>query len=258
MKRHITLALIILLTATLACSFQNGVSPTSQPTDGTPVQIAIPTLIATSTPNPIPVSINTGLASLNSYIMTVNFESTGPGPKESNTVTIVTQRSKDPDAIFTHYTLDLVDDKGNVTNGDNDIYRIGNDQCSGSDQDWTWTSLAPNETEMLNLIPDMMDVTPLIGQPTFVDAETMNDIPSNHFNFKVSGLGVTSGAEVTANQGDYWLAVDGQYIVKYTLVLETRMGPAMDVMHEEIDVELTNVNQPVNIAFTPACLNVKK
>ena len=83
----------------------------------------------------------------------------------------------------------------------------------------------------------------------------MNGIPSNHFTFKVSGLGVSSGAQVNANQGDYWLAVDGQFIVKYNLVLETSTDPLTDVLHEEISIDLTQVNQPIDISFPQACLD---
>jgi len=261
MKKQITLALTLLLVSTLACSLQNAASPTSQPTGGglpgTPTEVATPRASATATLDANPVSLNTGFASLNSYILTVNFISAGPGPKQSSTLTMVTQRSKDPDAVFIHYSSVIVDDKGKTTNGSSDTYRIGNDQCSGSEDDWTWTSLSANETEMLDLLREMIGLTPLIDNPTFLAAETMNGIPSNHFTFRVSGLGVTSGAEVTANQGEYWLAIDGQYIVKYSLVLETRESPDTNVLHEEIHIELTNVNQPVNIAFTPTCLDAK-
>ena len=34
--------------------------------------------------------------------------------------------------------------------------------------------------------------------------------------FKVAGLGEKSGAVVNANQGEYWLAVDGQYLSNTT------------------------------------------
>jgi hypothetical protein len=85
---------------------------------------------------------------------------------------------------------------------------------------------------MLKLIQDIFSLTPLTDNPTFVAAETVNGIPSNHFSFKVSGLGVASGAAVLANRGDYWLAVDGQYIVKYHLLLGTCTDPQTNVLNE--------------------------
>jgi hypothetical protein len=71
-------------------------------------------------------------------------------------------------------------------------------------------------------------------------------------------LGVKSGAVVKANQGDYWLAVDGQYIVKYTLILETSMSADSEVFHEEISMELNQVNQPISISFPQSCLDASK
>ena len=77
---------------------------------------------------------------------------------------------------------------------------------------------------MNGLVTSMIGLTPLIDNPVFVAAETVNGIPANHFTFKVSGLGATSGAVVNLNQGDYWLAVDGNYIVKYTLDRRNQPG----------------------------------
>jgi hypothetical protein len=94
-----------------------------------------------------------------------------------------------------------------------------------------------------------------VDNPTFVAQETVNGIPVNHFTFTVSGLGVKSGAQVNANQGDYWLAVDGQYIVKYSLVVETSSDPQTNVMHEEISIDLNQINQPISIAFPQGCLD---
>jgi hypothetical protein len=108
---------------------------------------------------------------------------------------------------------------------------------------------------MLDLITNMLGFTPLIDNPTFMAQETVNGIPSNHFTFKVSGLGVTSGAEVLANQGDYWLAVDGQYIVRYILNIATSVDPQTNILSEEISAELNQINQPVSISFPQVCLD---
>ena len=115
--------------------------------------------------------------------------------------------------------------------------------------------MAPNEKEMMDVMTNMLNFTPRIDNPTFVAQETVNGIPTNHFTFKISGLGANSGATVNANQGDYWLAVDGQYIIKYGLVLETSMDPQTDVLHVEISIDLNQINQPVNIAFHQGCLD---
>jgi hypothetical protein len=258
MKTKIALLLSILFLLMMACNLTSGAGNTPQAQGSTPqgnVNQATAN-VPVGTPPANPVSINDGLGSLNSYQMTIILKSIGPDPAQSSTTTIETQRSKDLNASYTHLTMSSIDPSGgDPNNSDSNIYRIGNDQCSGSDQDWSWTSMAPNEAEMMDIVTNMLGITPLIDTPTFVAQETMNGIPSNHFTFKVSGLGVSSGAQVNANQGDYWLAVDGQYIVKYNLVLETSTDPQTNVLHEEISIELTQVNQPISIAFPQGCLD---
>ncbi len=253
MKKRMVIFLSLLVMVTLACNLS--AVPTSQAPGSTPQGNGNQPV---GTPPANPVSINDGLGSLNSYQMTVVFKSIGPDPAQSSTITMETQHSKDTNASYTHLNISVVNKGGgDPSNTDSNIYRIGNDQCSGSGEDWTWTTMTPNQAETLDIIKNMLGITPLIDSPTFVAPETVNGIPSNHFTFKVSGLGVTSGAEVRANQGDYWLAVDGQYIVKYVLVLETSMDP-QTVLHEETSIELNQVNQPVNIAFPQTCLDASK
>jgi len=259
MKKKIVIFLSILLMLTLACNLSE--SPTSKPPSGTPQGNEnqsgnTPAPQPNETPPANPVSINDGLSSLNSYQMTVLFKSTGPDASQSSTLEVETQHSQEQDASHTHMTLTVIKEGGgDPSTSDTDIYRIGNDQCSGSGEDWSWTSMAPNQKEMLDLTTNMLSLTPLIDTPTFVAPETVNGVPSNHFTFKISGLGVTSGAEVIANNGDYWLAVDGQYIVKYILDLETSLDPQTNMLHEEISIEMTQINQPVTIAFPQACLD---
>lgn len=258
MNKKMVLILSLLVMLALACNLSS--SPASQAPGNTPQGNDSPQGNGSQsqpagTPPANPVSLNEGLSSLNSYQMTINSKTTGPNPSESSTTLMEMQRSTDQDARYTHYTQSTVEaGGGSPSNSESDIYQIGNDECSGSGADWTWATQLPNEREMMEMTQNMISLTPLIDNPTFVAAETVNGISSNHFTFKVSGLGAKSGAVVDADQGDYWLAVDGQYIVKYTLVLQTSMGPETDVIRQEISIELTQVNQPVNIAFPQTCL----
>jgi len=207
-----------------------------------------------------PVSLSKGLASLNSYLATFSIKTSGPDPADSSTIVYESQRSQKQDAHYTRMTSTQVKKGADSPQGNDsagEVYRIGNDQCTKSGDKWSWTSMPPNEAEMLNLTMNVFDITPMIDNPTFVANETVNNIPTKHYSFKVTGLGVKSGANVTANQGDYWLAVDGQYIVKYSLVVETVVDPKTSIIHMEVLIDVKNINQPVNIAFPQACLDAK-
>jgi hypothetical protein len=242
MKKRIVIFLTLLVMVTLACSMITLDSGTQQ--EGNNADL--------------PVSIAKGLASLNSYRATISIITKGPDPLTSSTIVYETRRSQEQDARYTQMTSTNV--KKGVAEPNtpaNEAYRIGNDQCVKSGETWSWTSMPPNEAEMMDLVMNVFDITPLIDNPTFVADETVNNIPSKHYTFKVTGLGVKSGAAVTVNQGDYWLAVDGQYIVKYSLVAETVMDPQTNIIHMETLIDVKDINQPVNIAFPQACLDAK-
>ena len=101
----------------------------------------------------------------------------------------------------------------------------------------------------------MVDILPMTNDPVFVGEEMVNGVMTNHFTFNVTGLGAESGAEVVASNGEYWLAQDGQYVVKYSVIMETRNGPAGDpntqTMHSEFYIEVTDINQPIVITMPP-------
>jgi hypothetical protein len=245
MKKRMAIFLSLLVMAMLACTLSTSGTPGGQPQGGNN--------------SAQPVSIAKGLASLNSYRATISIKTKGPDPTDSSTIVYETQCSQQQDARYTRITSTQVK-KGVESSGDSgsEVYRIGNDQCAKSSDQWSWTSMPPNETEMMDLSLNVFDPTPMIDNPTFVANETVNNIPSKHYTFKVTGVGVKSGANVTANQGDYWLALDGQYIVKYSLVVETVVDPKTNIVHMETLIDVTDINQPVNIAFPQACKDAAK
>jgi hypothetical protein len=113
------------------------------------------------------------------------------------------------------------------------------------------------QKEMLDSMTQLEDTIFVIENPQFVGVETVNAIQANHFKFNVTGLGKKSGAEVTQSVGEYWIAQDGQYLVKYDVILETRSAPAgnaqAQMMHLEIHIDLSNINQPIQISMPADC-----
>jgi hypothetical protein len=259
MNKNTAFLMAALLALVLACNLTN-IPPTGGPTPvggAAPGGGSSPRQTPTPTPIPsVPVGIQAGLASLNSYSLAIENNSTGPTQAEYSHTRIEIQDSKDLDASSTHYTINqLTASDTEPSKTDNYDYSIGNDTCSGSDTDgWTYTKNTPQQTEMQKLLAGMMDYHPIIDDPSFVGSEMMNGIMTNHFSFQVSGLGLQSGAQVITNQGDYWLAQDGQYIVKYSLIVETQDPSSQANQHLDVLIDLTGINQPVSIAFPAGCV----
>jgi hypothetical protein len=250
--KSLKVILILLMTVITACG-----SSASTDTDTTSTEGAIIDATSATQPDPVPVSFNDGLASLNSYRLAITFKSTGPDPAQSSATVIESQRSSETDASVTNIAVTVFSPDGESSEtSDTTTYDIGNSQCTGSDfEGWEWSDISPAEAEMQGLVARMIGMTPVIDDPSFVAAETVNGVPTNHFSFQVNGLGASSGSVVNINQGDYWLAVDGQYIVKYLLILEMSVSPT-ELLHEEISIEMNDINQPVSIAFPQGCLDI--
>jgi hypothetical protein len=265
MRSRTLMVMSLLVLLVMACNLGTntaGTTPTQVPAGGdeTVIPSEEPVVEEAAPPDPDPVAINDGLNSLDSYEMTVMFHSVGPDPAKSSTITIQRQRSNDDNASLTSIHSTATSPEGeDPSSSDSTIYQIGNDQCSGSDEEsWSWSTSTPAEAEMQGLITGMIGLTPLIDNPVFEGTETVNGISTNHFTFQVEGFGATSGAVVNINQGDYWLAVDGQYIVKYSLIVETSMSADAEILHEEITIEMNQINQPVSIEFPQGCLDASQ
>jgi hypothetical protein len=208
------------------------------------------------------VGLRTGLASLNSYQTTLRTVITGPEPADLNDVTMTTQVDSQKKASRTRMeTREVSADNPKGSTDVNETLAIGNQQCEitgqGASQKGKLTEQKPIESDLRGTLTGLLDFTLTAENPVFVAEETVNGIPSNHFTFKVTQLGKDSGAVVRNNKGDYWLARDGQYLVKYTLALEASTaaeGSAKaQLFKADVSYELSNVNAPVAIAFPAVC-----
>lgn len=276
MKKRLFVPIILLMLAVLACSLGSP-SPT-QPADESgavepgaasqadkptktpkPAQVEKEPAKPTATVIPSePVGIRKGFAMLNSYSFTLKTASTGPTEGTSSTYTLTLQHSSEPSATVTIIdTINKTPDETEPTYSRQEIYRFGAEQCSGSLEDgFSYEALDPAQDELQNVMVDMMDFTPTIQNPQFQGTETVNGVQTNHFTFKLEGLGVTSGAEVTTNQGEYWLAVDGNFLVRYILQVETRPNPD-ETNRLQIEIDMTEMNQPLNLQMPAGCIEAK-
>jgi hypothetical protein len=198
-----------------------------------------------------------GLASLNNYVLVVQTTGYSSASPDQTLNRIETQHSQDQDAQVTHVTMTIPVDEEEPLRPT--PIRITLATTSARAAMWMAGSTRPTHSKKkkCKIFSQMVDLLPIIDDPIYVGAETMNGIATNHFTFQVSGVGGESGVDVVINQGEYWLAQDGQYLVRYTLLIETLDANTQETIHAEYLIDLTNINQPLSIAFPQGCLDAK-
>lgn len=207
--------------------------------------------------NSKPVGIQEGLGSLDSYTVTIYVLSeNSDGSKTEINETIDRDVAASKSHSVTHSVSRQKDDTEDSTS-DQEIYSSGLVTCTKNDETWDYSEMTDQEKEMADVFKQMVDFVPLIDNPSFVGEEEVNGVQTNHFTFEVSGIGKNSGSVATTNQGDYWLAIDGQYIVKYQLKLEVHSASSGSTEDEVSSIvgnyDLTNINQPLDIALPTGC-----
>lgn len=206
-----------------------------------------------------PVGLQEGLGSLDSYKVVLFLHSSDSKGALTETTETIERSVLDKNSHTTTFSRSFDPENDSEENNSTDeTYVIGNVSCSGSGEDWTYTEMTAQEKEMLDIYKGMVDVLPLIDNPEFVSEETMNGIEANHFKFQVSGIGDSSGSVATVNSGEYWLAKDGNYIIKYHLILEVQSAAEgsqeSETSNIEVSIDLTNINVPITFTLPQYCV----
>lgn len=249
---------IATLTLMLACRIPM-FSPSSPTDSQDPAAPLLPFLEPTPIPS-TPIGLRQGLASLNSYRLEIRTINNGPSARDRNEITYLMESASDGESwhISTSALVSSAEEP-EIETSQIDQYKVGNRMCAISDEgsEAEESEVDPQAQEIMDVLYGLIDLVPLVNDPIFIGTENLNGVLVNHFRFNVSGLGVTSGADVVFSSGEYWLAVDGQFIVRYDVVIETRSGPAGDpsakTMHSEFHIEVKDINQPISISIPPAC-----
>lgn len=84
--------------------------------------------------------------------------------------------------------------------------------------------------------------------------ETANGILCRHYVFDETAV---AWATLTQAEGEAWIAVDGGYVVKYTLVAEGTDPTSQQEGHVEWEYELLDVNVPITIEPPAGCEDVE-
>ena len=183
-----------------------------------------PTAAATDAPM-LPVPINEGLASLDSYRMTYTNDVFDSVAQQRNVITLVMARDQATDASYNRTETHVTDAAGEAVSEDvQEQYVIGNQICVLSGGEGELTTMSETARVMSDLLSQVIVFNPLIENPVYVGEDVVNGVPVRTYTFEVRSLGAASGAEATRADGSYAIAADGNYVVHYRLDLELRTG----------------------------------
>ena len=208
--------------------------------------------------DPRPIGIREGLASFDSYSVSIYLLSlSSDGTKSESQWNIersVIDKTAHSITVTNSFDPEYDTEEQHSTT---EMFEVGNETCQGSEGDWEYSEVTSQEKELAGVFVSMADFYPVFDNPEFVGEENINGIDCYHFTFEVAGIGDTSGSIATTNTGDYWLAIDGQYLVKYDLSLEVQSAATDSAEAEtstiEASFELTDVNIPISVSIPEGC-----
>ena len=254
--------MLVLSACRTAASGENqaGEAESQDPTRAGEQPEVVPTEI--NTDRMLPVPIDEGLASLDSYRMTYINDVYDSVPDQRSVITFVVAHDKATDANYnSSETQVTTEDYEIISSQIQEQYVIGNEICMLANGQAQFTAMSDMARQLTNYMSQGLQFDPPIENPVYTGDEMINGLPVRTYDFKVTSANATSDAEVARAEGHYALADDGDYLVDYRLDMELRTAPESDPEAEYsvsfFDLELVDINQGTEIVFPEACLNAK-
>ena len=262
-KIYVVLVALFVLGITVSCNLPFSAKETKD-ADNVTVQPNVTESDSSSpldvlgTPNAEPQPFQAGINSLDYYKS--NFHYSTSNSNGSSTSSEVTIESSLVDGTSHSVTRNIERAAGETEDemDSQETYTFGKVSCTYSDGDWSYSEQSDLEKAIADAYSQLMDGVLVVNDPQFIGAETINGVKTNHFSFKPKNVAVASGGQVTQNEGDYWLAVDGDFLVKYIYNLQIQTAPednsAAEISKLLINFELTEVNVPITITKPVDCI----
>lgn len=206
-----------------------------------------------------PLPIQEGLGTFDNYEWHMEISTMGPTAAETSITTTDWAFNRDPESRLSRTSMtqtgpDFEGAEESIT----ELYQVGDESCQWDGESWTYEAATPQQREALEAMQRLFDVNVVPENPVAVGEEAVAGIDAVHYRFSVSGFGSESGALVTDNQVDYWIAKGTRVLLKYEIVLDSRSGPSDDpsaeVFRIEASAELRSANVPVAVTLSPDCL----
>jgi hypothetical protein len=210
-----------------------------------------------------PLPLREGLGTFDNYEWHMEFNTVGPTAEETMSVISDWTFNREPaSSISSTRTVQTGPDFDGAEEATTDVLAVEGETCQWDGEAWTYTAATDQQQEVLDVAERLFDFTIVPDSPVEVGKESVAGIAATHFRFSVSGFGQESGALVTANDMDYWVADDTRALLKYEMVVESRSGPSSDpeaeVYRVEAVAELVSANVFVPVTLPADCLAQKE
>ena len=267
-KARISGIIVVMVSAIYACAFfpggkdeaNNGNGSTSE---GNGEAQVTATISPTDTPEiatgpELPVPVNEGLASLNSFQMTYVNDVYDSVPDQRSVITFVIAQDQEAEARYNRTeTLVTTEDYEVTESNIEEQYVIGNDVCFLRNGQAQFTTMSDSGRQIMDMMTQTLEVNPIIENPEFQGEDIVNGIPVRTYTFEVRSMDAMAEAETEQALGHYAIAQDGDYLVDYRLDMELRTAPQGDEEAEYsisfFDLQLEGINQPQEIAMPETC-----
>jgi hypothetical protein len=200
-----------------------------------------------------------GLASLDSYGWSLNSVTVGPTAQDRSEM--AGQGQVDAALGASHYSMTTTDtsaDDPESSTSTTENWTSKDATCANDAGVYTKEVKNPFESDLGPVLSGLFDIVVPSGDATMVGTEDIAGISAKHYTFTIKGLGAGTGAQVDQNSGELWVAVDGGYLLKYTVNASMTSGPAgaadTQINSMTMTLELTSVNQPVDVTMPAACV----
>ena len=139
-----------------------------------------------------------------------------------------------------------------------EVLTVGNESCSYDGESWSHSSGSSQEREILDLAQGQLDIVVTPASPVEIGRGEIAGIPAINYSFTPAGFGAGSGAVTDISLAEYWVSIDGNVLLKYDLVAESRDGPTDDpdtmTFQVEIHMELIDTVGPGTVTLPADCL----
>jgi hypothetical protein len=206
----------------------------------------------------LPVSINEGLASLDSYRMIITSDSVDSVSQQRSVTTFTVAHDSGADADYTRTETRVTTLENEVVSeSSQEQFVIGHQSCSVSEGEGQISSVSETTRVLSDLMSQVVVFHPLIENPVSVGEDVVSGIPVRTYTFELRSLDAASEVEVARADGSYAVAADGDYLVHYRLDMDLRAAaegsPDLESTVFSIELTLEGINQPVSIAFPATC-----